>query len=279
MHPWLRFRLVALGHAPPHLEQYAELGGVFLIAAETFTLGARNFRLPGLGAYLQTAAQVGDVGAVLGVALLFVGVRLVQFLAQLSAGEWLSVLVGVGATLVRVTVAFAPGALWTIPLGVAMGTSALVASVAQPVVQVVASTPATALFPIIVVILIGQPGGLNVAAILLMLLGTQWYILFNVIAGTGSITRDLYYTAEMLGLGPRLRWRTLTLPAIFPYRVTGLVTASSGACNASIVAGSTYTGTGGGALIAEASATANDTQLLAATLSLVVTVVAINRLL
>ncbi len=80
------------------------------------------------------------------------------------------------------------------------------------------------------------PAGLDIAAVLLMLMGTQWYLLFNIIAGASAIPKDLKFTATLLHLTARERWRTLILPALFPYIVTGAITASGGAWNASIVA-------------------------------------------
>jgi len=133
--------------------------------------------------------------------------------------------------------------------------------------------------------LLSVAGGLNIAAVLLMLLGTQWYVLFNVLAGASSIPRDLYDTSEMLGLDTRLRWTTLILPALYPYLVTGLITASGGAWNASIVAeyvvvgGQTYQVLGIGAVIASATERGDYAVLFAATVVLIVVVVAINRLL
>lgn len=121
------------------------------------------------------------------------------------------------------------------------------------------------------------------AAVLLMLMGTQWYMLFNVIAGAAAIPVDLVQTSDMLRLPWRDRWRTLILPALFPYIITGAITASGGAWNASIIAehvefgGRSHATTGIGALIAQATGTANYPLLLAATLTLVVTVVVINR--
>ena len=131
--------------------------------------------------------------------------------------------------------------------------------------------------------LLQAPGGLNIAAVLLMLMGTQWYLLFNVIAGAAAIPQDLRYTTDLLRLSSLDRWRTLILPALFPYIITGSITASGGAWNASIVAeyvefgGQTHATTGAGALIAEATAKGNYALLLAATLALVLTVVLINR--
>ncbi|MGB9593982.1 MAG: ABC transporter permease subunit, partial [Anaerolineae bacterium] len=191
---------------------------------------------------------------------------------------------GVGATLLRVTVALAIALAWTLPLGVAIGTNRRLAAVLQPVVQIAASVPATALFPIFVLVLISLPGGLNLAAVLLMLMGTQWYLLFNIIAGASAIPQDLKYTTALLGVGRWERWRTLILPALFPYIITGAITASGGAWNASIVAehvefaGRTLKTIGIGALIAEATGKGNYPLLLAATLSMVLAVVFINRL-
>jgi NitT/TauT family transport system permease protein len=132
--------------------------------------------------------------------------------------------------------------------------------------------------------LLRMPGGLNIAAILLMLMGTQWYLLFNVIAGASAIPQDLRYTTSMLRLSSFDRWRTLILPALFPYIVTGAITASGGAWNASIVAehvqfgGQTHSVLGVGSEIAQATATGSYAMLLAGTLILVITVVVINRL-
>jgi NitT/TauT family transport system permease protein len=129
------------------------------------------------------------------------------------------------------------------------------------------------------------PNGIHLAAVLLMLMGTQWYLLFNIIAGATAIPQDLRYTAALLQLDWRARWRTLILPALFPYIVTGAITASGGAWNASIVAehvdfgGQTLSIAGIGTLIFEATSQGDYPLLLAATMSLVVTVVLINRLL
>jgi len=386
LNAWLRFRLVELPFATQPLIWNSILswagGWFFLMAAESFTVGERDFRLPGLGSYLQKAAETGDVaaavrgiialaltiivldqiiwrpalawserfrlgtvepeeaahswlydilsrswlveqlvtrvwrpflqrldlalgrlaaqpagppararrrwpllvlGGLLAVALAYVSFRAIALLAGLPLATWLAILAAAAVTLLRVIAALAIAALWTVPAGILIGTSRRVAAAAQPVVQVVASIPATALFPIIVVALLALPGGLNVAAIILMLLGTQWYILFNVIAGTAAIPRELEYTADVLGLSARLRWTTLLLPALFPYLITGLITASGGAWNASIVAeyvvvaGQTRQVRGIGALISQATANGDYTLLLAATLTLSVLVAAINQ--
>lgn len=155
---------------------------------------------------------------------------------------------------------------------------------AQPLAQIAASVPATALFPIVLLVLIRWGGGINIGAIALMLLGTQWYILFNVIAGATAIPNDLREVTDLFNFGLLDRWRSLILPAIFPYLVTGLVTAAGGAWNASIVAeyfhfkGETLAATGLGATISRATDEGNFDLLLASTLTMIVMVVLINRL-
>jgi NitT/TauT family transport system permease protein len=118
----------------------------------------------------------------------------------------------------------------------------------------------------------------------LLLLGTQWYILFNVIAGASAIPTDLKEVSSVFRFGRWERWRELLLPGIFPYLVTGLVTASGGAWNASIVAeylrfsGRTYSTPGLGAIISNATDSGNSRVLLAATILMAAMVVTINRL-
>ena len=359
-------------------------GWFFLMACEMFVLGKRDFRLPGLGSYLQTAADAGDMrailyglatmvtvivltdqlvwrpvvawaqkfkfetveasesahspvltllrrsrivalfsrktiapmreslaqhfarkhdvhsasqpasrrrwlpwllvaaGAALTAYLLFHGVLL---LTGLSRAELLEILKGLVATFLRVAVALALGTLWTVPAGVAIGTHPKMARIAQPLAQIAASVPATALFPVVLLALIRAGGGLGVGSILLMLLGTQWYLLFNVIAGATAIPTELVEACQIFRFSRWERWKTLVLPAIFPYLITALVTASGGAWNASIIAeyfhlrGTTYSTTGLGALISEASDTGNTRLLFAATIFMAGTVVLVNRLL
>jgi NitT/TauT family transport system permease protein len=168
---------------------------------------------------------------------------------------------------------------------VAIGSNPRLAAKVQPVVQVAASVPATALFPVFLLALVHLPAGLNIAAVLLMLTGTQWYLLFNIIAGASAIPQDLKYTASLMRLSGWGYWRVLNLPALFPYIITGAITASGGAWNASIVAehvsfgGRTLYTTGIGALIARATATGDYPLLLASTLAMIFAVVLINRLL
>jgi NitT/TauT family transport system permease protein len=197
---------------------------------------------------------------------------------------WPRLGIGLVATLLRVVASLIIALLWTVPLGVAIGTSRKLANILQPIVQVIAAIPATALFPIVLIALLRLPGGLNIAAIVLMLMGTQWYLLFNVIAGASAIPQDLRLTTELLQLSRIDRWRTLILPALFPYIVTGAITAGGGAWNASIVAehvefgGRTVSTVGIGSLIANATGEGQYALLLAGTLAMVLAVVLINRL-
>ncbi|HET8925945.1 MAG TPA: ABC transporter permease subunit [Candidatus Acidoferrum sp.] len=363
-------------------------GWFFLMACEMFVLGKRDFRLPGLGSFLQTAASHGNtrailwgVGAMIGVIVLLdqlvwrpiiVWADKFKFEQVESAGtaqttllsligrastvlrlyrllirpifDWListftlgargametfaapkqhrlrrwfgylsalAILIGLGfavfhaarelsslhredyrellenaaLTFLRVNVALILGALWTIPVGVAIGSSPRLARIAQPLAQMAASIPATALFPIILLFLLRLRGGLEIAAMLLMLLGTQWYILFNVIAGAMAIPTDLKEAAYIFHFSSWDRWRFLILPGIFPYLVTGMVTASGGAWNASIVAeyfhfqGKIVETAGLGSAISSASDTGRFDVLLASTLIMATVVVLINRLL
>jgi NitT/TauT family transport system permease protein len=201
----------------------------------------------------------------------------------LAAGDWGFVVISAGATLLRTTIALLIAVAWTVPVGVAIGMNPHLARIAQPLVQMVASIPATGLFPVVLLILLGLPGGLNLAAVALMLLGTQWYVLFNVIAGAMAIPNDLREAAASFGLRGWQRWRTLILPAIFPSLVTGMITATGGAWNASIVSeyvsfnNHIYSTVGLGAVIAQAANEPNYALLLAATLAMAAVVVAINR--
>ena len=278
-------------------------GWFFLMACEMFVLGDRDFRLPGLGSYLQTAASAGDTrsdlvgrrnhdrghraarpdrvasgdrvgrkiqdgaggkrrraafvvsqchGASRGLrrlrkktirplqerlalhfarlhhaadedtppapwkvwtgraialiavlAVLYAVTRAIAMLTGLNAAEYRELLTGAGATFLRVVAALAIGAAWTIPAGVAIGFNPKLARIAQPLAQIAASVPATALFPIVLLVLIRIGGGLGLGSIVLLLLGTQWYILFNVIAGAMAIPTDLKEASSLCKFSSR----------------------------------------------------------------------------
>jgi NitT/TauT family transport system permease protein len=173
-------------------------------------------------------------------------------------------------------------AIW-VPVGVWIGFSPRVAQFLQPVVQVLASFPANFIFPFAIVVFLDLGISLNFGAILLMALGTQWYILFNVIAGASAVPSDLREAMADLSVRGREKWRRLILPGIFPAYVTGAITAAGGAWNASIVAeivrynGQTLTASGLGSFIARN--TADLPALLAGLLVMAVYVTGLNALL
>jgi NitT/TauT family transport system permease protein len=359
-------------------------GWFFLMACEMFVLGSRDFRLPGLGSYLQIAAGNGDtrailwgmaamiavivlldqlvwrpaiawsdkfkfetvegaapqsfvltllrrsgilaafyrrtiypieervtqsfaakkmaaragsppleskfnklfarfIGAVCLVVLAWLAYRALAAIAQLGGRQLILLARDAALTFLRVNAALVLGALWAVPAGVWIGTTPRVAKLAQPLVQIAASVPATALFPVLLLLLIRAGGGMGLAAMALMLVGTQWYILFNVIAGAMAIPTDLKEASNVFRFTRWERWRRLILPAIFPYLVTGMLTASGGAWNASIVAeyfhfqGQTLSVRGLGAAISRATDSGNLPVLLAATMMMSLVVVTMNR--
>ncbi len=363
-------------------------GGWFaLIFCETFTMGSRNFQLPGLGSYIQSATNSGDVHALLaGIATVILIVvatdqlvwrpliawsdkfkfeqvesteqvtspilealrrsrileslpgriwnrieepvyqrmartkecRVVrpldetrsqkvppglwavaaagavavcwaalQAMIMLSTVTWSDLrllLEGAAATFLRVNVALLISAAWTIPVGVAIGLNPRLARIVQPLAQILASVPATAVFPILLIGLVKIGGGLGIASIVLMLLGTQWYILFNVIAGAMAIPSDLREVASLYHFTRWQRWTRLILPGIFPYLITGMVTASGGAWNASVMAeyskvkDQTLQVVGLGSQIQAASDSGRFAMLLLATIMISLMVVTMNRL-
>jgi len=204
---------------------------------------------------------------------------------RVTPSQWRDIVLAAGATLVRTGVALAIAVVWTVPVGVAIGLSQRWSPRLQPVVQILASIPALAVFPALLLIFLKLPGGLNIAAVALMLLGTQWYVLFNVIAGAMAIPEDLREAADVYHLRGWRRWRFLILPGIFPFLVTGMITATGGAWNASIVSeyvtfgGHTYSTVGLGATIASSAGGGAYAVLLAATITMAAVVVTVNRLL
>ncbi len=362
-------------------------GWFFLIAIESFTLGNKDFRLPGLGSYLGTAANKGDYGALTGGLVVLIGVivaidffvwrpliawaekfkletveaqnapqsvvldflrrsptlrvfttrvwkplgsafnkgivrtlpprtsptspqersqvvqwlnwlflsgvtlivlwgtwEAVMLLKVLSWADWQKVITGAIVTALRVLTALILSLAWTVPAGVTIGRNPRLAQILQPLVQIAASVPATALFPALLIALAHIGGGLQVGSIALMMLGTMWYVLFNVIAGAQSIPSDLFEAARVYKLSRRQRWQTVILPGIFPYLITGIITAVGGAWNASIVSeyiqfqGKVQMTEGLGATISQATATGNFPLLLAATAVMSLVVVLTNRL-
>src|SRR6202050_3970902 len=310
---WQRFTEMELPFAAIGLvwnSMMSVAGGWFaLMACEMFVLGSRDFRLPGLGSYLQTAASAGDTRsillgvftmiavivlldqfvwrpviawaekfkveqvesaevphswvlaliqhsrslaplrqkavfllrvslmsyfsrrhraqldtdsgprwrtwllAILGIAALgltgYAVVRVAILLTGLNHSEVTELGRGLGATFLRVIAALIIGAAWTIPVGVKIGFTPRLARIAQPLAQIAASVPANAFFPVILLVLIRLGGGLGIGSILLLLLGTQWYILFNVIAGAMAVPTDWKEVCLVFRFDKLERWREL----------------------------------------------------------------------
>lgn len=140
------------------------------------------------------------------------------------------------ATLTRVIVLIAVASLIWVPIGVWIGLRPAVAARVQPLAQFLAAFPANVLFPFAVIAIVASGANPNIWLSPLMVLGTQWYILFNVIAGASAFPTDLREAASVYQLRSWIWWRRVILPGIFPYYVTGALTASGGSWNASIVA-------------------------------------------
>ena len=209
--------------------------------------------------------------------------RLFELLRQLSWREFPPILRACGWTLARVLLSTALGTLWTLPAGLAIGLSPRLSRIFQPLVQIAASFPAPMLFPLVIAILHAAGVALGWGSVVLILLGTQWYILFNVIAGATSIPGDLREAARSYRMSLRLRFQSLYLPAVFPYLVTGWVTAAGGAWNASIVAeyvnfnGEIMSANGLGAQISRAAERADFPHLAASVAVMAAVVVLFNR--
>jgi NitT/TauT family transport system permease protein len=221
---------------------------------------------------------------VVGLPLAYGLYRVVDYIGQDGFGQ-VGTAFGLGAiTLARVVVLIVFGTLVWVPVGVWIGFNPRVARLAQPIVQILASFPANFLFPFATLLFITIGLTLNVGGILLMSLGAQWYILFNAIAGAMAVPTDLREAADTLGLRGWQRWKRLIIPGVFPAYVTGGITASGGAWNASIVAevvtyGKTkLTASGLGAYIDKATSSGNFHHILTGIAVMSIYVVAFNRL-
>ncbi len=381
---WQRFKWVELPASVIGLTWNGMMsmagGWFFLMVSEAFVLGSRDFRLPGLGAYMSVAVAAGDgramAAAVVAMVLMIVALdqllwrpvvvwsqkfrqdegqggeearswfldllrrsrlvrllrrwrrrlagsvapkprppveraaaaglssrllpmvlfgglmvllamgalELVRLLREVSWSVWATTLLAAGATLSRVLLAVALGTLWALPAGLAIGLSPKLSRALQPVVQVVASFPAPMLFPAVVAVLAQLGIGLSGGSVVLMLLGTQWYILFNVVAGAMAVPSDLREAAASYRITGWRRFKLLLLPSVLPYLITGWVTAAGGAWNASIVSeyvayrGQTLTTFGLGARIGVAAEAADFPMLAASVVVMSAAVVLFNRL-
>ncbi len=188
-------------------------------------------------------------------------------------------------TLVRVVVLMTLATLLWVPIGVWLGLRPKWGRRAQPVAQFLAAFPANLFFPIFVVLIVRFGGSPDIWLTPLMILGTQWYILFNVIAGASAFPGDLQEAARNFRVGGWLWWRRVILPGVFPYYVTGAITASGGSWNAAIVAEVASWGNtrlvahGLGAYIAQATADGATAKVVLGVAVMSGFVVAFNRLL
>jgi NitT/TauT family transport system permease protein len=210
-------------------------------------------------------------------------VRLIYTLIHVPLATWAVLIGGTGMTFLRVNVCLVLASLWAVPVGIWIGTSQQRIRTAQPIVQVLASFPAPMLYPLVLAVMFAFRIPFGLGAMFLMLLGVQWYILFNVLAGAMRIPLELKYASLLMGISRTELWKRLYLPSVFPALVTGWITAAGGAWNASIVAeylsykGTVLTTHGLGSVISIA-ASKGDFALLAASLTVMVAVVIVlNR--
>ncbi|MEK5032182.1 ABC transporter permease subunit [Paenibacillus sp. FSL R7-0302] len=205
-------------------------------------------------------------------------------IARLSWSELIHVVFLGLLTGLRVVVSTLLAVIWTLPVGVFIGTSPRLSRIVQPVVQVLSSFPANMAFPVFTILYLKFGISMEIGAIPLMMLGTQWYVLFNVIAGAMAIPSDLKEAAVTLKLTRWQTWKKLILPAVFPFLVTGCITASGGAWNASIVSeivswkDQDLQAAGLGTYIAEATTNGNWPQIIWGIFVMCLLVVIVNRL-
>jgi NitT/TauT family transport system permease protein len=357
-------------------------GWYFLIASEIIVMGHVNYRLPGLGSYLEQTMKSGDYGhAISGVLMLTVIIVFFHLILWSPLNAWsvrflydtadtqalrvisrsrlrfymarskvlhvlwdrflrplirsmvffvslilerqrtrrgnvlLLVMMAVGAiallqgmwssagqlltpspemhavplallfSFLRLLAAYALALVWTLPLAVWVGRNEHISRRVLPILEVVASIPATAFFPLIVLTIIRLGGDMNLASILLVTTGMQWYLLFNLIAGIRAIPEDLRQISDSLGLNGVTRWRRLILPAIFPSLVTGSLTAIGGGWNALVLSeyvsaeGNLYYVNGIGAMLARATYDSGNLQQIVVSISaMVLFILIVNRL-
>jgi NitT/TauT family transport system permease protein len=220
---------------------------------------------------------------VAGAVILYGAYDLVLLLGSVKLGEWLIIFRDLLLTLTRVLGAMAISTVIAVPIGVWIGSTPRLARFLMPITQMVASFPSPLVFPNIAMLIYFLHGNLEWGAVILMIFGTVWYILFNVISGASAIPQDLRACTDLTHLHGWQKWRTLWLPGIFPALTTGWITAAGGAWNASIVSeyvqyqGQTHTAMGLGALINDAQAKGNFPVLAASVLSMALFVVFFNR--
>jgi len=184
----------------------------------------------------------------------------------------------------RLLIAYFISISWTLPAAVLLGENRRLAEIFTPLAQIAASVPATALFPFFLILLIRVAGGMNVASILLILTGMQWYLFFNLMAGIKNIPEDMKEAVRSVGVRRSKYWRKLLIPATFPSLVTGSITAWGGGWNALIISeyivyrGKTYRVFGIGSLLSEAVyRSGNFPMIFFSLVSLIAVIILMNR--
>jgi NitT/TauT family transport system permease protein len=205
--------------------------------------------------------------------------------ASISLGQFAHVVLLGCYTLLRVAAALLIVTIVWVPIGVWVGLRPRWTRVIQPIAQFLAAFPANLLFPIVVIVLVRYALNPNIWLMPLMIVGTQWYVLFNVVAGASAFPGDLKEATANLGVKGLLWWRKVIIPGILPYYITGALTASGAAWNSAIVAEvaswgkTTLTAVGLGSYIADATTAGNTAGIVLGVCVMTGFVLLINRLL
>ncbi len=209
---------------------------------------------------------------------------LIEFIAHHATWRDVLLVCGLGLiTAAKIFLMIAVCSLVWIPIGVWVGLRPKAAAIIQPIAQFFAAFPANLLYPIAVMVIMYFDANITIFTAPLMILGTQWYILFNVIAGTTTLPKELLMASRLFGVRGWLKWKRVILPIIFPYYVTGAMAAAGGAWNASIVAevlnwgGNRLQALGLGAYISEMTYTGKPAQEALGIIVMCLIVVVINR--
>lgn len=279
---WRRMKLFTRRRSRWASAQHVPISGAALLPRVQFRLvqvGATVQRFGGGLTWLfrKTSPVLAVVFCIWG------GIRLWELVRPLSGNDWKVIWGSTGLSFVRVLIAVVVSSLWTIPVGFWIGMSPKLTRFFQPLVQIAASFPMPMLFPLVAELMIRWHIGIHWGSVVLLVLGVQWYILFNVLAGAMVIARDMRDGMTMIGAKTWTRWWKLYLPSAFPALVTGWLTAAGGAWNASIVAefveygGKRLVAPGIGSLITRATLDANFPLLAGCLLAMVITVVGLNQ--
>jgi NitT/TauT family transport system permease protein len=249
----------------------------------TLSAGARA-RL----ARITNAARLGLLAAMLALFLYGCAAGILALFRALAApwpAEAKLIPAATAASFLRLSIAYLISLAWTLPCALWAVDSPRFNRAIAPFAEIAGSMPATALFPLVVVLVIKATGGMNLASVLLILTGMQWYLLFNLLAGTRQVPADLKEVARSFGLTRFATWRKLTLPALLPSLITGSITAWGGGWNALILSeyfvyhDHIYQVLGLGALLDSATfQTNNGVMILLSLLSMILAVMALNRL-